>query len=626
MNKIILTIIVLGVVVAAAVLFFLLRSRRQGGRKKCPDCPGCPATDPGTFCPANGYKYKTDCSSCGGVATDPGTFCPANGYKYKTDCSNCTKSQCSWGDCPDHGYAANCSKCRGGGTDCSKCQTDWSQCSQHGYEKTTGFNWAQCSDHGYTSQGACTAYCQGKCDDYCPVDCGKACLPLCPPVPYCPKGAGPIVNCDPSSNISCNAAKSVGTPWKNCYNNYPYYLTFGCGIALAVQNGANAIGTATIKDIIGSAALDTLTMDKIIGNLSLIYSLYQEIFGQIKHGSIALGKSGCNVPGASDDYLYIYYSAELIPAAGESTPTISGASVMPPLFNSIYQINKKGTTAMGNVWWYETGRNFAYGGKLDWSRPGDPYNYGWAGQGVIDSIGYLVAPSLSIEYYDELNPDAGSYDDSTKGPEAIKASLAQLKTYTSNPDKYNFTNTFNVTPPVLPWNDKGSTDGIYQGVYTYLFNNYGGMAWYKKFFRCLFLLPYNFYPINVDPPLKPNSSMQDAVDNFYLAASRAVTTGAYPNGQDLYDWFAGPSGLRWPISDAARGRAAEFIGRSNMVYYFTTSPTGHKPYVCFSGDLYKLYLAENKTSGEWFSYYQFFSSAQECKDALAKEKAKAGIS
>ena len=97
--------------------------------------------------------------------------------------------------------------------------------------------------------------------------------------------------------------------------------------------------------------------------------------------------------------------------------------------------------------------------------------------------------------------------------------------------------------------------------------------------------------------------MQTAVDNYYLASSRAA-------GQDLINFFAGS--LKWPISTSALQKVSAFIKRSNIVYYYAEnfSPLNN---VCIKGDIYNLYITIE------IRYYHFFETEKECENAIKNQ-------
>ena len=644
----------------------------------------CPPVEPepSTFCPANGYQktagpFEPFCHCDPGwegdsCKTENSTYgCDAKGACNKTtgsqtltDCQADCKADCA--DCPV------CPSALAGGRllDCDKeCPVEWNDCTEHGYQTpTTCYGWLcpKCSDYCDPSSEGCDCYdweqyCNlhdyysvAQCKKKCLTDCGTNCpFPICPsefcpskgygdkqPSPtFCPS-EGPIINCDPNDpHYACTATAAsvkINENFQDPANpDQKWVLIYGCGIAFQIQNsGSPADGWGEIADCIRDGIVDGKCQDpncacvstptkcgcvrkssprdwdkdalaRMLNNLRTMYSAYQQLYGIIEPGML-------QIPG--EDTMFILYFISYIAAGGESSPGESGASIGPDFFRMDYtaNLNYPQSRPLEHVFWYESTRNFMfYSVKMEYSHttPGNTGVSGFVGQGLVDIAGCLISKGLGLDFY--YAADFGT-PASVDRESFMDTNLAYFTFYSENTSgTLTFQNTFNVGE-YIPFTQSGaSIDGLYSGILVYLWRKYKGLPWFSRYIKSFLLLP------------DTNMDLQAAVDNYYLAASRAT-------GSDMYAWFkTDADGLRWPISQKAQGRVQAFIARPDTVYHFANS--GEKPYVCREGDLSRVFMGrpvlqiDNNPYKVVTGLDQFFETAQECCTAVkAAAKKKSG--
>ncbi len=665
MNKILSAVIILAVIliVAALVVFLVAREKFDS----CPpaECPPC--TSPGCQwqqCPARGYcvtdtacqqNCKTDCATyCPCADPDPSTFCPPRGYRKRAgvlepfchcdpgwEGDSCKTENSTYGcdakgACNPGPGSQTLAACRAG------CKVECPDCGCDDWEK-------YCLEHDFFDPAECAAKCKEECSVNCPC-VGPDPNIFCPANGYdekyqivndCPH-AGPIVNCDPSSScaVTPDDVKIIDDFQDPLNPSIKWVLIYGCGVAYQIQNSyikpdgwmepANCIrdgivdgkcsdpncpcdpgptcGCVLKKD---TQSWDKTSLARMLTTLRSMYSMYQEIFGVIKPGSLKIkGEKG----------LYINYIVEYLDAGGQSGPGFSGALIGPDFFRSVYQANQRGENRLEHIFFYETTRNFMfYSNRMEYSHPDDPNNWGWVNQAFMDVMGCLISLLVpAVFYYAGQDRDA-----------FIKDRTDLLDVYLNNPGQWNFQNTFNqpattlpdcpqpgsapcCTPPPppgacakftrVPFSLFRSLNDLYAGILSHLYLTYGEFPWLRKFMKSFLILPVSFTSAT-------DNSWQIAVDNYYLASSRAVQ----PAGQDLIGFFGqnGKGSLRWPISAKAQNQVQAFMALPDQIYYFGTGVAPISD-ICMEADAGNIYVPETILN------YQFFSTQQECSDALAK--------
>jgi hypothetical protein len=199
----------------------------------------------------------------------------------------------------------------------------------------------------------------------------------------------------------------------------------------------------------------------------------------------------------------------------------------PAFLKGMYDAALQGRSYIDHVYFYESTRNYifpeVFTEALDYHLEEGPECWGWVNQGFIDVMGCLLAEHIPIEFY-YYGQDRDTF---------MKNMQNHLTTYVNNPDKYNWFNVWN--QKMLPWDSRSSLDNLFAGLLVFLYQNYGGIEFLKRWFSILSTL------VHRKPASK--SDHQGARDNFFLAS-------CYAAQRDLTEQFERL--LRWPISDEAK--------------------------------------------------------------------------
>lgn len=386
-----------------------------------------------------------------------------------------------------------------------------------------------------------------------------------PTINTCPMVGGTQVP-SPITDDNCNSISTViESGIATDIQPYIWMCVHDCGIMFLLDNTTpDNTQEYNIAQKMKGNGWSIVAFDSLFSALRKMYMAYQEIFGVMKPGISVSGLDGN----------YIVYYCTWTSASGLSAPQMSGAYIGPAFIEADYENHKKNLNTLHQIMFYETTRNFMkLSGKVEYSHSDSPSNYGWMNQGWINILGCLFSKYIGVTFW------YGStvYDkNSITADQFIQSMLDQLNIYLINL-RYTFDSVFNAPTKDgscrLPWNYNESLDNLTAGLLAYLYINYGNseFSWLKRFMRSFLLLPW----IQL-------TNMQGALDNYYLAASRA-------SNKDLIDFFAGKDigHLRWNISQNARNTVNDFINQSDNIQY------SYKGGDRIQGDLSTLYLTED---------------------------------
>lgn len=211
-----------------------------------------------------------------------------------------------------------------------------------------------------------------------------------------------------------------------------------------------------------------------------------------------------------------------------------GVAIGQGFFDGLYKRFKKGTHTIDQVFFYEIARNYWMADMnppIDYHTSKGPEDYGWWTVGFNNAMSIFLP--AEIKSIDDMFYFGSGGEKFSNGMEA------NLTTYMSHADKYDWNNSWNV--PLVPWKERTSVNDLMTGLLIRLHREHGGIDFIERL----------YVEIPRRKPLRSRDDRQGARDNFYEAASLAAN-------KDLFNFFS--KDLRWMLSDSRRGKVIEALG------------------------------------------------------------------
>ena len=330
------------------------------------------------------------------------------------------------------------------------------------------------------------------------------------------------------AGIAAAFAQTNGTPWTSqIITNYVSPIVGGTPDTVAVWYGNRVAIVVDPQSSLPSPNFATMT--NIAFAFDNLYTAYDQVTGQtpltgnyLLNGKIRV-EFTTNMPSgvagtASDNSGY--YGI----AVGNGFMTYSG---------ELYARYNQGIQTVDQAMFYESQRDYwtpLFNTRIDYATltqpPGraNPNSWGWWTVGFNNAMSIfmsqgVIAGVTNMYYYGQ------------NAQQFAAGMMANLTTYTNNPQLYNFTNSW--CSDWVPWSVPGnptSVNDLMTATLIDLYNHYGGQLFLSNLYREI--------PRSAPVPGWPND-ITTACNNFYAAASRAA-------GTNLISYFTNI--LCWPVT------------------------------------------------------------------------------
>ncbi len=304
---------------------------------------------------------------------------------------------------------------------------------------------------------------------------------------------------------------TTSTPLYEILNDYRAYIA-GSGTVVAWYGERTAL---VLDEDPSPESRDANTMRQILTAFDAIFNAYDRVTGRTPRLTAPLR-----------DRVRIEVSSDV--GGGLAHHGRLGVAIGDGFFRGLYQRFQADQHTVDQVFFYEIARNYWMADMnptIDYHTSKGPQDYGWW------TVGFNNAMSIFLPA--EIQEIEDMYYFGRGGEQFSNGMEANIKTYIQHPEKYNWSNSWNV--PLIPWKERTSVNDLMTGLLIHLHREYGGIAFIRRL----------YHEIPRRQRLDSRADRQGARDNFCESASLAAQ-------QDLCPFFR--KSLRWEISEACQAR------------------------------------------------------------------------